>query len=142
MFRNSSLLLMSALLFSCGPATTTAPSEKINSQYRTSGFTWSTREAGIDFFFRVKKINGFVGVCGAYADRTAAKNDLTERVAGSAVVYSDDVALTSNVLFFRFHGQADSLFGKEANCVSTDIAWSPEFGQRPPRLQHNRLSFK
>lgn len=140
------LLSLPAILLSlaaCAPSSSVAPSENINNLYSTSGWTWSTRDAGIDFYFRVKRIGDKVGVCGAYTDRGGTRySHLSERVADGAAVHLGGAKLTNSARFFRRHDRPHGMFGRQVNCIVTDLAWSREFGQTRPRLVHGKTSFR
>ena len=140
------ILIASALslgLLACGPGavSTRSGTTTIDESFDLDGTGWQGSDAVSLLAFATRERAGLVEVCGAIITEGAGLYSSFEPqvLRGSYIKLNGTTVANSIQYFNRLPGATRDLvdsnvIGKEANCATTGVAWSPAFDNAEPEL--------
>jgi tRNA threonylcarbamoyladenosine modification (KEOPS) complex Pcc1 subunit len=126
-----------------GCASVYAPSvgtEVVDRSYKITGARWHNKTDITILAIRAYDANGMTAICGAYGyvGDYLEMPQLSKTLIESAKLYLDDDPILVGLRFATRHDKVDTILGKSANCIVTDVKWMPKFKDAKPNIRRSR----
>ena len=136
----SAVVVLACVASIAGCASVYAPSigtELVDRRYKLTGTRWRGSSDYTLLAVRAYQQNGKTALCGAYGyvGEFIELPQISMKLIESSKLYLNDDPILVGLRFAARHDKVETMIGKMANCIVTDVDWKPEYEDAKPKIR-------